>query len=122
MSPAASITPPDAPSTPPDSSETPAEDQTTPKPSISLPPPQVTITLNDETTSSQTMMPPPSTTRPRNNANSILAPSISTLPPKNRPRQKVILEPGHSPLDWARLKSSGTDLRVRRHSNISNSS
>lgn len=29
-----------------------------------------------------------------------------------RGRQKVILEPGHSPLDWARLKSSGKDLRV----------
>ncbi|CDH54182.1 cytochrome b5 [Lichtheimia corymbifera JMRC:FSU:9682] len=28
-----------------------------------------------------------------------------------RGRQKVILEPGHSPLDWARLKSSGKDLR-----------
>lgn len=26
----------------------------------------------------------------------------------------MILEPGHSPLDWARLKSSGKDLRVRR--------
>ena len=111
--PAASITPPDAPSTPPDSSEATAEDQTTPKPSTSLPPPQLTITQNGGTTNSPTMMPPPSNTRLSNTANSMLAPSISTLPPKNRPRQKVILQPGHSPLDWARLKSSGTDLRVR---------
>ncbi|KAI8070055.1 cytochrome b5-like heme/steroid binding domain-containing protein [Gongronella butleri] len=28
-----------------------------------------------------------------------------------RIRNKVALEPGHSPLDWARLKSSGQDLR-----------
>ncbi|KAG0177252.1 hypothetical protein DFQ29_005071 [Apophysomyces sp. BC1021] len=31
--------------------------------------------------------------------------------PQPRGRQKVRLEPGHSPLDWARLKSSGKDLR-----------
>ncbi|CAG8445155.1 4957_t:CDS:2 [Diversispora eburnea] len=28
----------------------------------------------------------------------------------NKLRRKVILEPGHSPLDWARLKNSGIDL------------
>ncbi|EIE91857.1 hypothetical protein RO3G_16568 [Rhizopus delemar RA 99-880] len=28
-----------------------------------------------------------------------------------RLREKVILEPGHSALDWAKLKSSGKDLR-----------
>ncbi|RKO84043.1 cytochrome b5-like heme/steroid binding domain-containing protein [Blyttiomyces helicus] len=27
------------------------------------------------------------------------------------PRKKVPLAPGHSPLDWAKLKSSGKDLR-----------
>jgi cytochrome b involved in lipid metabolism len=117
--PATSITPPDAPSTPPDSSETATEDQTTPKLSMSLPPPQLTITQNGET-NPPTLMPPPGNTRPRNGASSTLAPSISTLPPKSRPRQKVILEPGHSPLDWARLKSSGTDLRVRHLSYKSN--
>lgn len=37
--------------------------------------------------------------------------AAATKQPKRR--QKVILEPGHSPLDWARLKSSGKDLRVR---------
>ncbi|KAI9715233.1 MAG: hypothetical protein M1812_006043 [Candelaria pacifica] len=38
-----------------------------------------------------------------------LPPSITQKPTK--PRQKVILTPGHSPLDWARLQKSGTDLR-----------
>jgi hypothetical protein len=33
-----------------------------------------------------------------------------TLSPKKR--AKVALAPGHSPLDWASLKSSGADLRV----------
>lgn len=37
--------------------------------------------------------------------------AAATKQPKRR--QKVILEPGHSPLDWARLKSSGKNLRVR---------
>ncbi|KAF9086930.1 hypothetical protein BGX27_003041 [Mortierella sp. AM989] len=31
--------------------------------------------------------------------------------PKSRRRIKFALAPGHSPLDWARLTSSGTDLR-----------
>ncbi|KAG2175294.1 hypothetical protein INT44_007782 [Umbelopsis vinacea] len=35
--------------------------------------------------------------------------AAATKQPKRR--QKVILEPGHSALDWARLKSSGKDLR-----------
>jgi hypothetical protein len=32
--------------------------------------------------------------------------------PAVRPRAKIILEPGHSPLDWANLKNSGQDLSV----------
>ncbi|RPA88244.1 cytochrome b5, partial [Ascobolus immersus RN42] len=36
-------------------------------------------------------------------------PTITEKPKK--PRKKVILEPGHSPLDWARLQRSGYDLR-----------
>ncbi|KAI8987706.1 cytochrome b5-like heme/steroid binding domain-containing protein [Mycotypha africana] len=35
--------------------------------------------------------------------------AAATKQPKNR--QKVRLEPGHSPLDWAKLCSSGKDLR-----------
>jgi len=87
------------------------EDQTTPKASPTLPPPKLALPLGKSDNKS---MPPPSFIRPRlnNTTSSSLAPSVSTLPPQNRPRQKVVLEPGHSPLDWARLKSSGTDLRV----------
>ena len=38
-----------------------------------------------------------------------LPPSTSQVPKKPR---KVALAPGHSPLDWARLKGSGAVLRV----------
>ncbi|OAA47865.1 Cytochrome b5 [Metarhizium rileyi] len=36
-------------------------------------------------------------------------PTHSAKPP--RPSQKVLLDPGHSPLDWARISGSGADLR-----------
>jgi hypothetical protein len=36
--------------------------------------------------------------------------AAATRQPKRR--EKVVLEPGHSPLDWARLTMSGKDLRV----------
>lgn len=35
-----------------------------------------------------------------------LAPSTSTQPPSKRPSRKVMLSPGHSPLDWAALTKS----------------
>lgn len=39
--------------------------------------------------------------------------SRGTVPSEmSKNRKKVILEPGHSPLDWARLQRSGIDLRV----------
>ncbi|KAF8340311.1 cytochrome b5-like heme/steroid binding domain-containing protein [Cantharellus anzutake] len=44
---------------------------------------------------------PPSTTKPPPNVNK-----------KAKVREKVALAPGHSSLDWARLKASGTDLRA----------
>ena len=52
-------------------------------------------------------------------SSSLLVPlSTRTVPPntntKKSARAKVALAPGHSPLDWAHLKSSGEDLRVRR--------
>ncbi|KAI9771911.1 MAG: hypothetical protein M1835_006344 [Candelina submexicana] len=43
-------------------------------------------------------------------ASSLSLPSSMTQKPL-KPRQKVLLTPGHSPLDWARLQKSGTDLR-----------
>ncbi|KAI7862936.1 cytochrome b5-like heme/steroid binding domain-containing protein [Spinellus fusiger] len=36
---------------------------------------------------------------------------VAAATKQSKHRQKVRLEPGHSPLDWARLKSSGKDLR-----------
>jgi len=102
-----SITPPDPPPLSSEPSETDVEDPTTPKASQ---PPQLNL-IPDSPTSS---MPPPSMIPSRVNAKAMLGLSISTLPPQQRPRQKVVLAPGFSPLDWARLKSSGTDLRVPR--------
>jgi len=34
------------------------------------------------------------------------------------PNRRVILEPGHSPLDWARLQRSGEDLRGLGHQRL----
>ena len=108
-----SITPPDGPSTPPGNTEPETTNDKTPKAQTTVPkliPPAVIP--NGLTPNS--LMPPPNIIRPRlnNTISSTLAPSTSTLPVQKRPRQKVVLAPGHSPLDWARLKSSGTDLRV----------
>ncbi|KAJ6513084.1 cytochrome b5 [Mycena sanguinolenta] len=45
-------------------------------------------------------------------SSSLLVPTTTTKPPKpSKKREKVALTPGHSPLDWAALKSSGADLR-----------
>lgn len=72
-------------------------------PSTLMPPPPIPsprIPGPPAPSSSSSLMPPPSTTRP------------PTQLSKSKKREKVILAPGHSPLDWAALKSSGTDLRV----------
>jgi hypothetical protein len=44
---------------------------------------------------------------------------IAAATKQPRGREKVMLEPGHSPLDWANLKASGKDLRVKSKSNQS---
>ncbi|KAJ7928891.1 cytochrome b5 [Mycena leptocephala] len=46
-------------------------------------------------------------------SSSLLVPTTTTQRPQkpSKKREKVALAPGHSPLDWAALKSSGTDLR-----------
>jgi N-acetylmuramoyl-L-alanine amidase len=78
---------------------------------------------------SSTLMPPPSIPAPRRRipgpsapsssssaSSSLMPPPSTTRPPtqlsKSKKRAKVVLTPGHSPLDWAALKSSGADLRV----------
>jgi len=66
-----------------------------PKPSTSLrPPPSAASTLR---------APPSSSLKP---STSSLAPSTSTLAPSARPSRKVLLDPGHSPLDWAHLTAN----------------
>lgn len=74
-------------------------------------------------TDSQLMPPPPlprlasrnpGVAVPSAPSSSLAVPTTTTKrPPKPKKRDKVALAPGHSPLDWANLKSSGTDLRVR---------
>ncbi|CAJ0744937.1 16872_t:CDS:2 [Entrophospora sp. SA101] len=36
---------------------------------------------------------------------------LTPIEKSNKLRKKIILEPGHSSLDWAKLKSSGVDLK-----------
>lgn len=47
-------------------------------------------------------------------SSSLAVPPTTTKAPvkPSKKREKVALAPGHSPLDWAALKSSGQDLRV----------
>ncbi|KAL8773688.1 MAG: hypothetical protein Q9209_001454 [Squamulea sp. 1 TL-2023] len=60
---------------------------------------------------SSSLQPPPSQastlrippSRPLTTPSSSLAPTSSTLPSSARPSKKVLLSPGHSPLDWAYL-------------------
>ncbi|KAF8071795.1 cytochrome b5 [Lyophyllum atratum] len=75
-------------------------------------------------TDSQRMPPPPlphlaqrtpgvnPSTRSADVSSSLSVLSTTTRPAKpSKKRDKVALAPGHSPLDWAMLKTSGTDLR-----------
>ncbi|KAM0796407.1 cytochrome b5-like heme/steroid binding domain-containing protein [Usnea florida] len=73
------------------------------------PPPIPTSTLRAPPTLSTTLRPPPSTASTlrappsRSLAPPISSLSTSTLSPSKRPSKKVLLDPGHSPLDWAHL-------------------
>lgn len=73
-------------------------------------------------TDSQLMPPPPLPSLavrqpgvPLSKANTLAVPLRTEKPPvkPSRKREKVALAPGYGPLDWAALKSSGADLRVR---------
>jgi len=55
------------------------------------------------------LMPPPQLQSRSSSSLTVLA----TTKPSPKKREKVALAPGHGPLDWANLKASGTDLRVR---------
>ncbi|KAF8271135.1 cytochrome b5-like heme/steroid binding domain-containing protein [Lactarius quietus] len=73
----------------------------TPSSTLMLPPPLPAPRIPGPPTpsSASSLMPPPTTTKPL------------TRGTKSKKREKVILAPGHSPLDWAALKTSGADLR-----------
>jgi len=73
---------------------------------MQMPPPSIIPGLKPDLPSSgaslrvpsSSLRPPPTTTRP-------------PPAPSKAKRGKVMLAPGHSPLDWAALKASGKDLR-----------
>lgn len=65
-----------------------------------VPSPRIPGPTAPSSSSSSSLMPPPSTTKPPSQLS------------KSKARGKVVLAPGHSPLDWAALKCSGADLRV----------
>ena len=81
-----------------------------PKPGISpsspMPPPSRRPATASRTLpkASPTLLPPPSAASTlRRPPNRSLAPTASSLPPSSCPSKKVLLAPGHSPLDWAHL-------------------
>ena len=74
-----------------------------------MPPPPLPSLANRQPGSSSLSS---SLTVPSSAASSLVPPTTTTRKPR-RKREKVALTPGHSPLDWANLKSSGDDLRVR---------
>ena len=71
-----------------------------------MPPPPLPSLANRQLGTSSSLAVPSSA------ASSLVPPTTTTKKP-GRKREKVALTPGHSPLDWASLKSSGDDLRVR---------
>lgn len=83
-----------------------------PEPSLMPPPPIPAPTPRAPPTLSTTLRPPPSTASTlRAPPSRSLAPptsslSTSTLSPSARPSKKVLLDPGHSPLDWAHLTAN----------------
>ncbi|KAL8652340.1 MAG: hypothetical protein Q9210_002739 [Variospora velana] len=74
-------------------------------------PPALSSTLRPPPSAASTLRTPPSRSLGMSFS---AAPTASTLPSSKRPSTKVLLEPGHSPLDWANLVSapqSSTYLR-----------
>jgi hypothetical protein len=56
----------------------------------------------------------PTNTKAKPSANTLMLPPSTTKPStKAKKGEKVALAPGFGPLDWAALKTSGADLRVR---------
>ena len=97
---------------PPPRPTVPTSSSSKPQPALSVP----TLSSNvsntarlASNTSRTAARQPSSLAPPTSNSNSLRpqsTPTTSTLPAQNRPRQKVTLAPGHSPLDWAHLTST----------------
>lgn len=86
-----------------------------PPPSL---PPRFGFTVSGPSSSTLSpLLKPSSTLGAPSSSSATLSPLATTSVPanvntKSKARAKVALTPGHSPLDWARLKTSGEDLRV----------
>lgn len=64
-------------------------------------PPTTSSTLRPPPSAASTLRAPPP--RAQASLSPLSVPTASSLPSSKRPSKKVILEPGHSPLDWANL-------------------
>ncbi|MCJ1440447.1 MAG: hypothetical protein MMC23_000931 [Stictis urceolatum] len=103
ITPKISMPPPPRPSQPKSTSLMPPPSV---RPSSLKPLPRTQGSLNPPPSAAATQRGPPrlSPATSSLSPNTKLSPaSISTLPPSSRPSKKVLLPPGHSPLDWAHL-------------------
>ncbi|KAL8708579.1 MAG: hypothetical protein Q9220_006514 [cf. Caloplaca sp. 1 TL-2023] len=93
------------------------------------PSPQTSSSLRPLPTTSTSLRPPPSAAstlrappsrslNPSSTTSCSLAPTASTLPSSQRPSKKVLLEPGHSPLDWAHLTTNPPSSTYLRGDNV----
>ncbi|KAL8727359.1 MAG: hypothetical protein Q9166_006128 [cf. Caloplaca sp. 2 TL-2023] len=96
-----------------------------PRKPTSLGVPQTAASLRPLPTGGSTLQPPPSlasTLRTPSSRSSptpsSLTPTSSTLPTSKRPSKKVLLSPGHSPLDWAHLTTHPPSPTFLRGSDI----
>ncbi|KAK3178005.1 hypothetical protein OEA41_000137 [Lepraria neglecta] len=76
----------------------------TPSPPTFKTPPKPSKTLRPPPSTASTLRVPPS--RSPAPPTSSIAPTTSILSPSARPSKKVLLDPGHSPLDWAHLTAN----------------
>ncbi|KAI4245708.1 MAG: hypothetical protein LQ352_006516 [Teloschistes flavicans] len=67
-------------------------------------PPTISSTLRPPPSAASTLRAPPP--RAQASLSPLAVPTASSLPLSKQPSKKVILEPGHSPLDWANLTHS----------------
>ncbi|KAL8703832.1 MAG: hypothetical protein Q9201_002981 [Fulgogasparrea decipioides] len=79
-------------------------------------PPTAPTTLRPPPSAASTLRTPPS--RSQATLSPLSAATASTLPSSNRPSRKVILEPGHSPLDWANLINNPPSSTYLRGSDV----